>query len=102
MTMFQYFLKVVATQFRTIDGKVVNTHQYQVTHYNRDASTPQDQTKQGVNVMHGMAGVPGAFFNYEISPIKVIHEETRQSFAHFLTSCVVFIHACPVATISLG
>lgn len=33
-----------------------------------------------------MAGVPGVFFNYEISPMLVIHTETRQSFAHFLTS----------------
>ena len=24
--------------------------------------------------------------SYEISPMKVIHTETRQSFAHFLTS----------------
>lgn len=37
---------------------------------------------------HGMAGVPGVFFNYEISPMLVIHRETRQSFAHFITSYV--------------
>ena len=28
----------------------------------------------------------GTFFNFEISPILVVHSETRQSFAHFLTS----------------
>jgi hypothetical protein len=28
----------------------------------------------------------GTFFNFEISPILVVHAETRQSFAHFLTS----------------
>lgn len=39
---------------------------------------------------HGMAGVPGVFFNYEISPMLVVHQETRQSFAHFLTSFVHF------------
>jgi len=33
----------------------------------------------------------GAFFNYEISPLQVIHAETRQSFAHFVTSCVPII-----------
>ena len=38
--------------------------------------------------MHGMSGVPGAFFNYEISPLRIVHAETRQSFAHFLTSYV--------------
>lgn len=35
-----------------------------------------------------MTGVPGVFFNYEISPILVVHTETRQSFAHFITSYV--------------
>ena len=33
----------------------------------------------------------GAFFNYEISPLQVVHAETRQSFAHFVTSCVPII-----------
>jgi hypothetical protein len=35
-----------------------------------------------------MMAVPGVFFNYEISPMKITHTETRQSFAHFLTSYV--------------
>lgn len=35
---------------------------------------------------HGVMGSTGVFFNYEISPMKVVHTETRQSFAHFLTS----------------
>ncbi len=38
----------------------------------------------------------GTLFNYEISPILVAHRETRQSFAHFLTSYVfsVFFPFC--------
>jgi hypothetical protein len=32
----------------------------------------------------------GVFFNYEISPMLVIHTETRQSLAHFLTdTCAI-------------
>ena len=31
------------------------------------------------------------FFNYEISPLQVIHRETRQSLAHFLTSTCAII-----------
>lgn len=31
------------------------------------------------------------FFNYEISPLMVIHRETRQSFAHFLTSTCAIV-----------
>ncbi|KAJ7644229.1 Sec1-like protein [Roridomyces roridus] len=40
---------------------------------------------------HGTSGVPGAFFNFEISPILVVHSDTRQSFAHFITSTCAII-----------
>ena len=82
------------TKFSTSNNVVITasqikTHQYSATHFERDLSSgPADHTAAGVQVMHGMAGIPGAFFNFEISPILVIHQETRQSFAHFLTSCV--------------
>lgn len=90
--MFQYFLKVVSTQFRTLDGKVVNSHQYSVTHFERDLEKGgQDDTPQGVHVQHGVTGVPGAFFNFEISPILVVHSDTRQSFAHFITSTCAIV-----------
>ena len=36
----------------------------------------------------------GVFFSYEISPILVAHRETRQSFAHFLTSYAVLFVPC--------
>ncbi|KAI0252162.1 hypothetical protein BJV78DRAFT_1205287 [Lactifluus subvellereus] len=35
--------------------------------------------------------MPGVFLSYEISPILVAHRETRQSFAHFLTSTCVIV-----------
>ncbi|KII90572.1 hypothetical protein PLICRDRAFT_106265 [Plicaturopsis crispa FD-325 SS-3] len=90
--MFQYFLKVVSTQFRTLDGKVINTHQYSATHFERDLQRGmQDQSVQGLQVQHGISGLPGAFFNFEISPILVVHSETRQSFAHFMTSTCAIV-----------
>lgn len=107
--MFQYFLKVVSTQYRTLEGQTVNSHQYSVTHFERDLTTgAAGNTNEGVQIQHGIAGVPGklycrrleysaisdhrtgTLFNYEISPILVAHRETRQSFAHFLTSYVFF------------
>ncbi|GJE88841.1 endoplasmic reticulum-Golgi intermediate compartment protein [Phanerochaete sordida] len=99
--MFQYFLKVVSTQFLTLDGKNIKTHQYSATHFERDLSKGiAENNQQGVYIMHGMSGVPGAFFNYEISPILVIHQETRQSFAHFLTStCAVVGGVLTVASL---
>jgi len=58
--MFQYFLKVVATQFRTLNGDTVNSHQYSVTHFERDLKTgPQETTSEGINVQHNVHGVPG-------------------------------------------
>jgi len=90
--MFQYFLKVVSTQFRTAEGQVVNTHQYSATSFERDLSEGnQGDTPQGIQVHHGVHGVPGAFFNFEISPILVVHSDTRQSFAHFVTSTCAIV-----------
>jgi hypothetical protein len=109
--MFHYFLKVVSTQYRTLDGQLVNSHQYSVTHFERDLETGSGgNTAEGLQIQHGVNGLPGecsfpvfgewlsqiarlslagVFFSYEISPILVAHRETRQSFAHFLTSYVV-------------
>ncbi|KAI0826786.1 Sec1-like protein [Trametes gibbosa] len=90
--MFQYFLKVVSTQFRTLNGKTINTHQYSATHFERDLDKgSQENTPAGVHVAHGNGGIPGAFFNYEISPLRIVHAETRQSFAHFLTSTCAIV-----------
>ncbi|BGP03775.1 ER-derived vesicles protein erv46 [Rhodotorula toruloides] len=90
--MFQYFLKVVSTKFQFLDGRELNTHQYSVTQYERDLTNNKANEKQGGHqTMHGYAGVPGLFFNYEISPLQVIHREDRQSFAHFITSTLAII-----------
>jgi len=90
--MFQYFLKVVSTQFRTLDGHTVNTHQYSATHYDRDLTEGiNGDSPGGIHVQHGVTGLPGVFFNFEISPILVVHSETRQSFAHFLTSTCAIV-----------
>ncbi|KAH9980329.1 Sec1-like protein [Lactifluus volemus] len=99
--MFHYFLKIVSTQFRTLDGQTVNSHQYSATHFERDLSTGQSgNTDEGLRIQHGAYGIPGVFINYEISPILVAHHETRQSFAHFLTStCAIVGGVLTVASI---
>ncbi|GAA6017482.1 hypothetical protein JCM10207_008242 [Rhodosporidiobolus poonsookiae] len=90
--MFQYFLKVVSTKFQFLDGRELNTHQYSVTQYERDlANNKPVDNRGGHQTMHGYAGVPGLFFNYEISPLMVVHRETRQSLAHFLTSTCAIV-----------
>jgi len=101
--MFQYFLKVVSTQFVTLDGAIINSHQYSVTQFERDLSNVQTDVDHGISLQHGVQGLPGAFFNFEISPIRVVHAETRQSFAHFLTStCAIVGGVLTVASLLDG
>ena len=58
--MFHYFLKVVSTQFRTLDGEIVNSHQYSVTHFERDLETGAlGSTMEGLQMTHGVNGLPG-------------------------------------------
>lgn len=58
--MFQYFLKVVPTQFRNLDGHVVNSHQYSVSHFERDLMTGiAGNTNEGLQIQHGVNGLPG-------------------------------------------
>jgi len=99
--MFQYFLKVVSTQFRTIRGDIINTHQYSATHFDRDLQEgARGKTEDGVQLTHGAQGMPGVFFNFEISPMRIIHAESRQSFAHFITStCAIVGGVLTIASI---
>ncbi|KAG1872436.1 Sec1 family-domain-containing protein [Suillus subalutaceus] len=70
----------------------INTHQYSSTQFERDLTKfNEGENKQGIFTQHGVAGSPGAYFNFEISPILVVHSETRQSFAHFLTSTCAIV-----------
>jgi len=99
--MFQYFLKVVSTRFELLDGKKINTHQYSATHFERDLTKGfSEKTSEGVQVSHMNSGAPGVFINYEISPLLVVHAESRQAFAHFLTStCAIVGGVLTIATI---
>jgi endoplasmic reticulum-Golgi intermediate compartment protein 3 len=101
--MFQYFLKVVKSTYKGLDGKTVGfpesftlraltsskykTHQYSASSYERDLATrSRGKNEDGVDIVHERVGLPGAFFNFEISPMEVVHIEQRQSWAHFVTS----------------
>lgn len=89
--MFQYFLKVVSTEYVNLAGSKVRGHQYSATQFERDLTNAGDQKDHGVAIQHGVQGLPGAFFNFEISPILVVHQEIRQSFAHFITSTCAIV-----------
>ncbi|CAE6400736.1 unnamed protein product [Rhizoctonia solani] len=93
--MIQYFLKVVSTEVRHLDGDLVRAHQYSVTNYERDIRPGHEfdplRDANGIKTTHGYEGLPGAFFHYEISPMLVVHTETKKSFAHLVTSLCAIV-----------
>ena len=58
--MFHYFLKIVSTQFCTLNGQIVNLHQYSITYFERDFTVGQaGNMNEGLQMDHGTAGMMG-------------------------------------------
>ncbi|RYR59527.1 hypothetical protein Ahy_A05g025420 [Arachis hypogaea] len=74
---YQYFIKVVPTIYEYVTGHVIYSNQYSVTEHFTNT------TEQG--------SVPGVFFSYDISPIKVIFKESHTPLLHFLTNICAII-----------
>lgn len=79
--MFQYFLKVVPTDYIDKAGIRTNTNQFSVTENFRESAEPAA----------GGRSLPGVFFFYDLSPIKVHIQEQRASFLHFLTNVCAIV-----------
>lgn len=76
--MFSYFLKVVPTIYTDLGDDSVHSNQFSVTEHYQEAGPGKGRH------------VPGLFFFYELSPIKIKITEQRNSFLHFLTNvCAV-------------
>lgn len=78
-SMFQYFLKVVPTSYTSLSGRRILTNQFSVTENERILAQSSGN------------GLPGVFFFYDISPLKVIYIEEKVSFLHFLTSVCAIV-----------
>ncbi|RVD85871.1 uncharacterized protein DFL_004175 [Arthrobotrys flagrans] len=88
---YLYFLKIVSTSYEHLDhGYTINTHQYSVTSHERSLEGGKDDVHPGT--VHARGGIPGIFFSYDISPMKVVNREIRtKSFTGFLTSICAII-----------
>lgn len=79
-TMYQYFIKIVPTQYWKVNGAVLKSNQYSVTKHQR-------QVKMSISEN----GLPGVFFIYDINPMMIQIKEFRKSFLHFLTGICAII-----------
>ncbi|XP_022141045.1 endoplasmic reticulum-Golgi intermediate compartment protein 3-like isoform X2 [Momordica charantia] len=76
--MHQYFVKVVPTIYKDIRGRTVQSNQYSVTEHFKNVEFGSSQF------------IPGVFFFYDLSPVKVTYTEEHVPFLHFIT------HICAI------
>lgn len=72
MTLYNYFIEIVPTSVKTF-LTTVDTFQYSV----KELSRPIDHEK-------GSHGMPGLFFKYDVSALKVTVMQERDNFGMFL------------------
>ncbi|KAI5287680.1 hypothetical protein KEM52_001469, partial [Ascosphaera acerosa] len=58
-------------------GGPIETHQYSVTSHKRSVDGGDDAAEGHRERMHARGGMPGVFFYYDISPMKVVNREVR-------------------------
>jgi hypothetical protein len=86
---YLYFLKCVATTYHYLGSsrRPLNSHQYSTTSHSRPLAGGQDPDH--AHAVHSRGGVPGVFFVYDISPMRVIKREERgNTFGGFLAAVV--------------
>ncbi|EPE04730.1 endoplasmic reticulum-golgi family intermediate compartment protein 3 [Ophiostoma piceae UAMH 11346] len=73
------------------DGSV-ETHQYSVTSHKRSLQGGDDAAEGHKERLHARGGIPGVFFSYDISPMKVVNREARaKTFTGFLAGLCAII-----------
>ncbi|KAL4779294.1 endoplasmic reticulum vesicle transporter-domain-containing protein [Aspergillus varians] len=70
----------------------IETHQYSVTSHKRSLRGGDASDEGHKERIHAANGIPGVFFNYDISPMKVINREARpKTFTGFLTGVCAIV-----------
>jgi len=82
--LYQYYIKVVPTTYKPLRGEPLVTSQYSVTEAERPVA-------EGTGARGAEFVLPGVFFIYDISPVKVTYTVTRQPLSAFLTSLAAIV-----------
>lgn len=81
---------MVSTRFEFLDGKKIETNQYAATAHERPLQGGRDEDHQ--NTRHMRGGLPGVFFSYDISPMRIVNkQEYRSHFGAFVMQVVATI-----------
>ena len=72
--MYQYYIQIVPTLYKFLNGTEILTNQYSVTEHMRHVHPGSNK------------GLPGVYFFYEVSALHVQIEEYRHGWVRFLTS----------------
>lgn len=85
--LYSYFLKVVPTRYEYLNGTILETNQFSSTQHDRPLSGGRDEDHP--NTIHARGGIPGLFFHFEMSALKVINrEEYSTSWGGFLLNVI--------------
>lgn len=102
---YMYFVKIVPTSYLPLgwekklrnrgllgDEGSVETHQYSVTSHKRSLQGGDDAAEGHAERLHSKGGIPGVFFSYDISPMKVINrEEKNKTFLGFVAGLCAIV-----------
>jgi hypothetical protein len=77
--MYQYYLQIVPTTYKFLDGRTIETNQFSVTEHMRHVSPGSGR------------GLPGVFLFYEVSALHVVIEEYRRGWIAFFTSSAAIV-----------
>lgn len=84
-----YYLSVVSTRYEYLDKtkEPVNTNQFSVITHDRPHRGGRDDDHH--NTLHAQGGVPGTYFHFDISPMKIINrEEYAKTWSGFVLGVV--------------
>lgn len=85
--LFSYYLKVVPTRYEYLNGTKIETNQFSSTYHDRPLVGGRDQDHP--NTFHARGGIPGVFFHFEMSPLKIINREKySQEFSAFVLNVI--------------
>lgn len=82
-----YYIKVVPNRSEFISSKPIESNMFSVTKHDRPLSGGKDKDHQ--NTIHSRGGLPGVFFYFDISPLKIINKEKYlKTWSSFIISSI--------------